>query len=78
MNEIPVEEKTSTCIEDVFFLVKKATMRAITVGETGIIRDMIEATRNSFVVEMIPAIQKRLSQLFPDCKTSGGDSIVVL
>lgn len=65
----------STSIEDAFFLVKKCCLRSIAVGEWSVVKDVIETSRNTLNVEMIPFLQKRLRQLVPDPKN--GDFIIV-
>ncbi|PJF16733.1 hypothetical protein PSACC_03417 [Paramicrosporidium saccamoebae] len=75
MSKVSEDDKISTSVEDSFFLAQKCCTRAIAVGESSAITNVLEGCKAVMNSEMIVFLQRRMRQLVPDAKT--GDSIII-
>lgn len=69
------EGSTSSCVEDVFFVIRKCCMRAVAIGEEECAIKVLSRSKGLLVSSFIPHLSKRARQLFPDAKS--GDSVMV-
>lgn len=69
------EGNTSSCVEDVFFMIRKCCMRAMAIGEEDCAIKVLCRSKGLLVSSFIPRLTKRARQLFPDAKS--GDSVMV-
>lgn len=76
ISQIAEGEKTSSCVEDVFFVLRKCCMRAMAVGDEGCVAKVLTQGKDLLGSRFIPRLGKRARQLFPEVKS--GDSVMVL